>query len=71
VRIRLLYLFTVRMFGWLALLVQRRIEGRRDLGAPARVAVLRRQFARPRPDWADRAARWRCCCPGTYGYTGW
>jgi hypothetical protein len=47
----------VRVFGWLALLA------RSDAAKEARswscgmneVAVLRRQVARPRPDWADRA----------------
>jgi hypothetical protein len=35
VRIRLVYLLMVRLFGWLALLTQRHIEGHRDLGAAA------------------------------------
>jgi putative transposase len=55
VLIRLLYLFVVRVLGWLALLAgsdaAKEVE---ILVLRHEVAVLRRQVASPRPDWADR-----------------
>ena len=53
---RLAYLLMIRVFDWLALLARSDISKDVENVVPRHeVAVLRRQVARPKPGWADRA----------------
>jgi putative transposase len=54
VSLRLLYLITIWVFGWLALLGRSQASKDAEIMVLRHeVAVLRRQVARPKPDWAD------------------
>jgi putative transposase len=70
---RLLCLLMTRLCGWLALLARSDTSKEMEVLVLRReIAVLRRQVARPKLDWADRAviAALARLPPGTSGCIG-
>jgi hypothetical protein len=58
----LLYPIMIRVFGWLVLLGGSETSKNADIMVLRHeVALLRRQLASPKPDWADRAVLAACC----------
>ena len=73
---RLLYLITLRLFGWLGLLARSGAAKNVEISSCATKSVLRRQVTRPHLTWPDRAIlhcllhrtgvpRWRRSSPPT------
>ena len=68
---RLLYLITVQVFGWLLLLSRGQASKDAEIMVLRHeVTVLRRQVARPKPDWRtglswprSQGSCQRCCAP--------
>jgi hypothetical protein len=62
VSVRLLYMLMVRVFGWLVLGRNQASKDAEILVLRHEVMVVRRQLARPRPDWE------RCCLAPPLGH---
>ena len=61
------YLIMIRVFGWLVLLGRSKTSKNAEIMVLRHeVALLRRQVARPKPDWADRAVLAACCVASVF-----